>query len=122
MQCHYDAESAHVSHVREFAHAASGFPDGSTVDADAGVWNAEWGASVVRRYTPDGNVDRQVAVPLKNPTCVTFGGPNLDELYITSARRGMTPQELETTPQAGGLYRFTSADIRGLRDSEFRDL
>lgn len=124
MQCDYDSESARVSNVREFANLAShiGFPDGSTVDADAGLWNAEWGASMVRRYTPEGRLDRQIAVPVKNPTCVGFGGRNLGELYITSARQEMTRQELETMPQAGGVYRIVPGTIRGLSDSVFRDL
>jgi L-arabinonolactonase len=124
MQCDYDSESARASNVREFAHLTShtGSPDGSTVDADAGLWNAAWGASMVRRYTPDGRLDRQIAVPVKNPTCVSFGGRDLDELYVTSARQEMTPRELETTPQAGGIYRIVPRNIRGLKDAVFRDL
>ncbi len=123
MQCDYDADSARVSHVREFADLAShaGFPDGSTVDADGGLWNAEWGASMVRRYMPEGSVDRHIAVPVKNPSCVAFGGPNLDELYITSARQQMTSQELEAMPHAGGVYRVVPGDRRGLPESRFSD-
>jgi sugar lactone lactonase YvrE len=123
MQCDYDADSARVSHVREFADLAShaGFPDGSTVDADGGLWNAEWGASMVRRYMPEGSVDRHMAVPVKNPSCVAFGGPNLDGLYITSARQQMTPQELEAMPHAGGVYRVVPGDRRGLPESRFSD-
>lgn len=121
MQCDYDAESARVSRVREFADLAShrGFPDGSTVDADGHLWNAEWGAFVVRRYTSDGRVARQIGVPVKNPSCVVFGGQNLDELFITTARQHMTPQDLEAMPEAGGLYRASLGDVRGLPEPTF---
>jgi L-arabinonolactonase len=124
MQCGYDAESAVVSDVREFADLTShpGFPDGSIVDADGDLWNAEWGASMVRRYTPEGRVDRQIAVPAKNPSCVAFGGPHLDELYVTSARQEMTPEELDAAPHTGGVYRVVLHDRRGLQESRFKDI
>jgi L-arabinonolactonase len=74
---------------------------------------------VVRRYTPEGKVDRQLAVPVKNPSCVAFGGPELDTLFVTSARKEMTPQELDAMPQAGGVYRVAPG-ARGLLESRFR--
>ena len=82
MQCDYDAESARVSNVREFADLAShpGFPDGSTRrcggrSVERGVGRVD-GAAV----HAEGRVDRQLAVPAKNPSCVAFGGPNLDDV------------------------------------------
>jgi len=124
MQCDYHAASARVSNVREFANLAShsGFPDGSTVDEKGGLWNAEWGASMVQRYSPDGCVDRRIAVPVKNPSCVAFGGPNLDEIYVSSARQNMTAQELDAMPHAGGVYRVVPGDRRGIGESWFYDL
>jgi sugar lactone lactonase YvrE len=121
MQCDYDAAGARVSHVREFADLAAhpGFPDGSTIDAGGNLWNAEWGSFGVRCYTPEGRLDRQIEVPAKNPSCVTFGGPNLDELFITTARQDMTPQELDAMPQAGGVYRVVVEDARGLAEPTF---
>ncbi len=130
MQCDYDGGGARVSRVREFfdLSAHPGFPDGSTIDAEGCLWNAEWGAALVRRYTPGGRVDRHVAVPVKNPSCVAFGGPDLDELYVTTARQMMTPQELAAMPQAGGVYRSSPGEsstqgrpLRGLCESRFRD-
>jgi L-arabinonolactonase len=123
MQCDYDADSARVGHVREFANLAShpGFPDGSTVDEDGGLWNAEWGASAVQRYTPDGAVDRRIDVRAKKPTCVTLGGPTLNELYITSARQEMTTTELDAMPQAGGVYRVVVSSLRGIAESRFQE-
>jgi L-arabinonolactonase len=85
------------------------------IDAEGCLWNAEWGAGIVRRYTLQGRLDREVVVPAKNPTCPCFAGGSLDEMYITSARKGMTPQELERTPHAGAVYR-ASLPVRGIPD------
>jgi L-arabinonolactonase len=122
LQCRYDAESAEVSDVRPFAElgAGRGLPDGSIVDADGCLWNAAWGAAMVRRYTPSGSVDREIAVPAKNPTCPAFGGRDLTELYVTSARQEMTPEELAAMPDAGGVY-AARPGVRGLPEARFRD-
>lgn len=105
MQCRYDAASAQVADVREFARLTieEGQPDGSIVDAEGNLWNAAWGAGLVRRYRPDGTIEREIAVPAKNPTCAIFAGAALSELYITTARQEMTPLELERVPHAGGI-------------------
>ena len=120
MQCDYDAVEARAANVRPFVDFAphQGLPDGSVVDADGCLWNAEWSAGMVRRYTPGGRIDREVAVPAKNPTCVCFGGPSLDELYVTSARQQMTPEELSAVPHAGGVY-MALPGVRGIADAEF---
>jgi sugar lactone lactonase YvrE len=81
----YDAGRGTISRERVFARTESGFPDGSCVDADACLWNAEYGGSRVVRYTPQGKVDRVIDVPTKNPTCCCFGGADLKTLYITAA-------------------------------------
>jgi len=81
----YDTAHGEFSGERLFAARHPGFPDGSCVDADGCLWNAEWGASRVVRYTPAGKVDRVIDVPAKNPTCCCFGGAQLDTLYITTA-------------------------------------
>jgi sugar lactone lactonase YvrE len=122
MQCDYDAAGAAVANVREFAvlEAHEGLPDGSVIDADGCLWNAAWGAGVVRRYTPDGRVDREIAVPARNPTCPAFGGDALDDLYITSSRQEMTEEELDGTPHAGGVYGVMPG-AHGLPESVFRD-
>lgn len=123
MQCDYDAASAAVDHVRTFVAFGEGpgTPDGSIVDADGCLWNAEWGAARVCRYTPDGRLDRAVATPAKNPTCPAFGGAGLDDLYVTSAREQMTPAELAVRPDAGGVYVARRTGIRGVADRLFKD-
>ncbi|MGF1624974.1 MAG: SMP-30/gluconolactonase/LRE family protein [Alphaproteobacteria bacterium] len=93
-----------------------GKPDGSVVDADGFIWNAQVLGSRVVRYAPDGRVDRTIDLPVKNPTCPCFGGPGLDTLYVTSLRRtGLAdwqPSEIDGSivalkPGAKGLPEVT---------------
>jgi L-arabinonolactonase len=122
MQCEYDAERAAVSHVRLFAAIpAGGAPDGSVVDLESFLWNAEWGSALVRRYAADGTPTDEISLAAKNPTCVVFGGVELDRAFITSSRQEMTADELDTMPQAGGVF-TAAAGVRGLLDSPFLDL
>jgi sugar lactone lactonase YvrE len=81
----YDADSGSMRNERVFAVPHPGFPDGSCVDADGCLWNAEWGAGRVVRYTPAGKIDRVIDVPALNPSCCCIGGPRMDTLYITTA-------------------------------------
>jgi L-arabinonolactonase len=124
MRCDYDAQAASVANVREFAvfGPRQGTPDGSIVDSDDCLWNAEWGAARVRRYTPDGLLDRSIALPARNPTCVAFGGADMDDLFITSARQEMTPEELTRTPDAGSVYRAARIGAQGVADALFKDV
>jgi sugar lactone lactonase YvrE len=101
----YAPDSGQISNERVFATPHPGFPDGSCVDAEGCLWNAEYGGSRVVRYTPAGKVDRVVAVPAKKPTCCAFGGTRLDTLYITSA-------------DGAGLFAAVPG-VRGLAESRF---
>jgi sugar lactone lactonase YvrE len=116
MRGRYRASEARVDDVDVFVTVTDGFPDGSVVDADGYLWNAVWGAGVIRRYAPDGSLDREVVVPAKNPTCLAFGGDTMNEGYVTTARQEMSDQELERTPDAGSIYRFVASGMRGLSD------
>jgi L-arabinonolactonase len=99
-----------------------GSPDGSTVDSRGGVWNAQWGASRVVRYAPDGSRDCIIPVPVSQPSCVCFGGSNLTQLYITTARDELPEDVLEMEPTAGGLFRADLQDVRGLPECRFGSL
>lgn len=96
-----DHDSANVSDRRPFVtiEDGAGFPDGLTVDAEGCVWVALWDGSAVRRYTPDGELDRVVHLPTPRITACAFGGPDLTDLYITTARVGLDAPH----PVAGSL-------------------
>jgi sugar lactone lactonase YvrE len=115
--CDYDADSATVSNSRLFAEVNEGSPDGSTLDAEGYLWNAQWGAARVVRYAPQGEIDRIVTVPTMHPSCVAFGGEQLDQLFITTAREGLGDEALQRVPESGGVYRRYASGFRGLPES-----
>lgn len=100
---------------RPFADTVGGdaTPDGSAVDADGCLWNAQWGGWRIVRYDPDGRIDRIVELPVAQPTSCAFGGPDLDVLYVTCAREGLSDAALAGQPLAGGLFAFRPG-VRGL--------
>jgi sugar lactone lactonase YvrE len=83
---------------------AGAVPDGLAVDAEGFVWVAVWDGARVRRYAPDGRLDREVPLPVDQVTSVAFGGPRLDALYITTAREGLTAAERDRQPLAGSVF------------------
>jgi L-arabinonolactonase len=96
-----------------------GLPDGSCVDAEGGVWNAQWEGGRVVRIAPTGEIDRIINVPVNKPTCCAFGGENLDTLFITTSRLMSSAEDLEREPQSGGLY-AVKPGIGGVQDIEFK--
>jgi sugar lactone lactonase YvrE len=103
----FDLSAGRVSNRREFVRlgADEGTPDGITIDAEGCVWVALWGGWSVRRYTAAAELDLVVTLPAQNITSMAFGGELLDELYVTSAREGLTDSELSAQPEAGALFR-----------------
>ncbi|KOU57226.1 calcium-binding protein [Streptomyces sp. MMG1533] len=92
----------------------AGFPDGLTVDADGCVWVALWDGGAVRRYTPDGGLDRVIELPTPRVTACAFGGADLTDLYITTARVGLSAPH----PVAGSLLVVRGAG-KGLQQPAF---
>jgi L-arabinonolactonase len=116
-----DPDTGSIGNRKIFARTPLGaFPDGANVDAQGYVWNAHWGAGSVVRYALDGSIDFQIAVPATQPTCIAFGGTNLDLLYVTSAREGLSADALAAQPHAGDVFVY-QLDIKGLADSRFAD-
>jgi sugar lactone lactonase YvrE len=97
-----------------------GVPDGLTVDREGFLWSARWGGATVARYDSAGRLEREVALPVTYPTSCTFGGANLDELYITSARSPLTEAQWTREPSAGDLFRIR-VDVQGFEESRFRE-
>jgi sugar lactone lactonase YvrE len=115
----FDALTGAIANRRVFAETIDGaYPDGACVDAQGHVWSAHWGAGRVVRYAPDGTVERTLAVPASQPTCVAFGGPDLDLLFVTSARDGLTADQLAREPSAGDVFVYKIGCI-GLAENHF---
>jgi len=91
-----------------------GAPDGSAVDAEGCVWNAQWGLNRVVRYRPDGTIARIVRLPVSHVSSCAFGGPTLQTLFITTARHLLNDAALENEPLAGGLFALET-DVAGLK-------
>jgi sugar lactone lactonase YvrE len=124
----YDLDSGTVSNRRVFADTKSvdGVPDGSTVDAEGCLWNAELISGDLVRYAPDGTVERKIGLPVRNITSVMFGGERLDDIYVTSMARVKHPAVHErfrpdAKPQfgAGSLFRISGLGIAGVPEPRF---
>jgi sugar lactone lactonase YvrE len=116
----YDVETGALTNRAQFASTAGVgcYPDGSAVDAEGYLWNAQWAGSRIVRYAPDGSIDRVVKMPVSRPTSCAFGGPKLKTLFITSARVGLSDAALDRQPMAGSLFAL-EVDVPGLPAREF---
>ncbi|CAB4888843.1 unannotated protein [freshwater metagenome] len=121
----FDADTGTIANRRQFATTERhGIPDGSIVDADGFLWNAEFDLSTERttgfvvRYDPDGNVDRLIELPTCRPTALTFGGANLDTLFVVTSRYRMTDADFEHQPLAGAVFAL-DVGVRGLVEPRF---
>jgi sugar lactone lactonase YvrE len=95
-----------------------GFPDGATVDAEGYIWSARWEGHCVLRIDPKGRIDRVVEMPASRPTCVCFGGPNLDQIFVTSSRAHVNAETLRRFPQQGGVFTFDPG-VKGFAKHRF---
>ena len=109
----YDPATGEAVGRRVFADlsAFDGVPDGLTVDADGCVWVAVWGGGVLRRLAPDGTPDAVLQVPVAQPTSCAFGGPGMTDLYVTTAKVGLSEAELKDQPLAGRLLRLRPGPV-----------
>ena len=109
----YDRDRG-LSGRRPFAEVTGG-PDGLTVDADGGVWVALYAGGAVQRFTPEGTLDEVIEVPVSKATACTFGGADLDQLFITTSREYLASDD---EPAAGSLFVATPG-VRGRPVREF---
>jgi len=115
-----DPKAGTIGHKRTFVELTGdeGFPDGLTVDSDGHVWLAHWGGSRVTRFTPTGDVERVIDMPVSQVTSCAFGGDDYRTLYITSARTGLDEATLQREPLAGGLFAI-DVDVTGVPANHF---
>lgn len=124
----YDAGRHSVSNRRIFVQLGDdlGVPDGMTVDAEGFVWSANWGGSCIIRFDPDGKEERRIAMPASQSSSVMFGGPDLTDIYVTSANFGTGEPPGELMPKGydnrihrgGELYVIRQNEIKGKLEFE----
>ncbi|MHC8362243.1 SMP-30/gluconolactonase/LRE family protein [Pseudomonas sp. LS2P72] len=114
----YDIDSGTPSNRRLFVdmHQFPGRPDGAAVDAEGGYWICANDAGLIHRFTPDGRLDRSLAVPVKKPSMCAFGGSRLDTLFVTSIRPGDDHDEQSL---AGGVFALNPG-VKGLPEPQFQ--
>jgi sugar lactone lactonase YvrE len=102
----YDAAAGTVKNRRALVEIpeSAGVPDGMTLDEEGRIWVALWGGGQVRCYTAEGKLEEVIEVASPQTTSCCFGGEELDVLYITSARDGLSAEQLAEAPAAGGVF------------------
>jgi sugar lactone lactonase YvrE len=115
-------EAGEISNKRVFVRIeeGAGYPDGPTVDAEGCIWTGLFAGWSARRYSPEGEVLATVRFPCANVTKIAFGGPDLRDVYATTALKGLDARARAAQPLAGGLFRFR-ADVPGLKAHEAID-
>ena len=117
----YDDATGNLSRRREVIKVPEELrsPDGMTIDSEGMLWVAHWGPGAVCRWNPDdGSLLERIEVPAAHTTSCAFGGEDLGDLYITTARADRTEEELATQPLSGGLFRARPG-VRGVPAFEF---
>ena len=95
-----------------------GMPDGLIIDDEGFIWVAHWQGWRVTRFDPEGTIDLEIPLPVTTATCMVFGGKNLDELYITTARKCVEEEDLQKGPEAGDIFKAVPG-CRGRMENQF---
>ncbi|MBI1246597.1 SMP-30/gluconolactonase/LRE family protein [bacterium] len=119
----YDIETGAITNRRTVVDIPEslgiGKPDGMTIDDEGMLWTGMWGGAAIRRWNPQtGELIGTIEIPCPNVTSCCFGGDNLDQLYITTPRKGFNEEQLAKFPQAGGLF-LCEPGVRGAATTPF---
>ena len=116
-----DPLTGELSDCRSFVDttAYEGRIDGATVDADGNYWGALYDGSAIGCFSPEGEMIRHVKLPVSCPTMCAFGGPQMDELFVTSARFSMDEAQIAAETLAGGLFAIRGLGVRGIPEPRF---
>lgn len=118
----YDLDTGNIANRRTFTKAGITpqiATDGSTVDAEGCLWNAQVYEGKLCRYTPDGRLDRVIEMPVKKVTSVNFGGADLDILYVTSMTKPPLPHFPGDGVLRGSVFAIRGLGVKGLPESRF---
>nr|WP_275901975.1 SMP-30/gluconolactonase/LRE family protein [Brevibacterium zhoupengii] len=118
----YDASSGGASLRRTFTKvdtSGGGAADGATVDSEGYLWQALVYSGTIVRYSPDGKIDRLLEMPVLKATSLTFGGPNLDVLYVTSMSKPPLPRFPEDGQLRGSLFAVTGLGVTGVAEPRY---
>ncbi len=112
----FDVETGEITNRRVFisTEGRAGRVDGATVDTEGNYWCAHIHAGEIAKYDPRGRLQSTIELPVRHPTMCTFGGTDLDVLYVTSARRFLAPAEQADQPLAGALFAIHDVGAQGL--------
>ena len=115
----FNADTCQLLNRADFSQTPKGgSPDGACVDAVGNVWSAHWGIGLVRVFNADGELVTEIETPASQPSCVTFGGKNLDLLFVTSAKEGMSETTLLNEPAAGHVFVYKTNAV-GLPEMQY---
>jgi sugar lactone lactonase YvrE len=116
----YDARTGDLGDRRVLARPSEevGRPDGGAADVEGYYWSAGISAGVLNRWAPDGTLDRSIPLPVSNPTCPCFGGPDLKTVYVTSLRHDLPDDVLAAKPASGGIVALR-VDVAGVPVARF---
>lgn len=120
----YDGVTGQIANLRIAVRVPEslGWPDGMTSDTEGSLWIAMWGGAQVTRWNPNsGQLLEQIPVPALQTSSCVFGGKNMNELFVTSARVGMSDADIEKYPLSGGLFRVVTK-VEGMPTFEFGGL
>ena len=119
----YDTVTGTISGKRMVIdlHSESGFPDGMTIDEEGMLWIAFWGGWKIARWDPQqGKKIAEIGLPVANVSSCTFGGPSLDNLFITTAGKDITSEDLRKQPLAGSIFVLPNCGYRGVPGFYFK--
>lgn len=117
----YDVSTGQIANPRVVIHVPEslGWPDGMTSDTDGNLWVAMWGGAQVAKWNPNsGKLLEQIPVPALQTSSCVFGGRDMNELHVTSARVGMNESDLKKYPLSGGLFKVIT-NVEGMPTFEF---
>ncbi len=117
----FDPVSGEIANRRTFVELteAQGRPDGAAVDAEGFYWSACYMGGRVLRIAPDGTIDREILMPVRDVTMVAFGGRDLDRMFITTSREALNEAERRDSPLAGCVFE-ADPGVRGLPEPKYR--